>query len=271
MPGTDRSRDPKRELGPGFLQSLDRGLAVLASLGTRPGGVTIAESAEATGLPRATARRSLMALEALGYARLEGRRYVLLPKVLDLGYAELSTLTFEDVVLPHLRALVDRVHDSASLAVLDGPDIRYVARVPASKIMRVAINVGTRFPAWATSMGRVLLAALPERERAALLPATSPAPFTPHTHVDPAELHALIEAAATDGHALVDQEFDAGLRSVAVPLRDHRGTVIAALNVATHAGPESAPDTAARLLPALRATAAALEADLSAYPTLPAL
>ncbi|MDX6740386.1 IclR family transcriptional regulator C-terminal domain-containing protein [Actinocorallia sp. A-T 12471] len=269
--GTDRSRDLKRELGPEFLQSLDRGLAVLASLGAHPGGLTISESAEATGLPRATARRSLMALEALGYARLDGRRYVLLPKVLDLGYAELSTLTFADVAMPHLRALVDRVQDSASLAVLDGPDIRYVARVPASRIMRVAIDVGTRFPAWATSMGRVLLAALPESERAALLPTTTPEPFTRHTHVHPTELHNLITAAAADGHALVDQELDEGLRSVAVPVRDSRGTVIAALNVATHAGPAPAPETAARLLPALRQTAQALEADLASYPTLPTL
>ncbi|GAB2853369.1 IclR family transcriptional regulator C-terminal domain-containing protein [Actinocorallia aurea] len=269
--GTDRSRDPKKELGPGFLQSLDRGLAVLASLGARPGGVTIAEAAEATGLPRATARRSLMALESLGYARQVDRRYVLLPKVLDLGYAELSTLSFAEIAHPHLRDLVERVGDSASLAVLDGPDIRYVARVPASKIMRVAVDVGTRFPAWATSMGRVLLGALPEPERAALLPTATPAPFTPHTRVEPAELHALIAAAAADGHALVDQELDAGLRSVAVPVRDSRGTVIAALNVAAHAGPESPAETVARLLPALRDTARTLEADLSAYPSLPPL
>ncbi|MCD0448925.1 helix-turn-helix domain-containing protein [Actinocorallia sp. API 0066] len=247
---------------------MDRGLAVLVALG-RPGGATITEAAEATGQPRATTRRALLALEALGYAAAEGRRYVLRPKVLDLGYATLSTLSFDDVVRPHLRALVDRVHDSASLAVLDGPDIRYVARVPASKIMRVAISVGTRFPAYATSMGRVLLAALPPAERAAALAAAAPAPLTPHTRVDPAELRALVEAAGRDGHALVDQELEEGLRSVAVPVRGRSGRVVAALNVAAHAGPGDAAETAARLLPALRETASALEADLAVSGVMP--
>ncbi|MQY07712.1 IclR family transcriptional regulator domain-containing protein [Actinomadura macrotermitis] len=271
-PGLDRSRDLKRELGPGFLQSLDRGLAVLAALGGRPGGMTISEVAAATGQPRATARRSLLTLCELGHAAAAGRRFVPLPRVLDLGYAALGGLSFEDVARPHLRDLVERVHDSASLAVLDGTDIRYVARVATSRIMRVAIHVGTRFPAYATSMGRVLLAGLPEDRAAGLIARSDRRPLTARTRTDPAELAGLVADARRDGFALVDQELEEGLRSLAVPVRDRAGRVVAALNAAGHAGTEPAGRTCERLLPALREAAAAIEADLAvlgAYQELP--
>ncbi|MEV0276902.1 IclR family transcriptional regulator C-terminal domain-containing protein [Streptomyces sp. NPDC050610] len=255
----------KAELGAEYLQSLARGLAVLRALGERPGGMSLARVAEATGLPRATARRALLSLERLGYAASRDRLFRPLPRVLELGYAQLSGLGFTDVVQPHLESLAARVRESASMAVLDGDDIRYIARVPTYRIMSVNIRVGTRFPAYATSMGRVLLAGLPADERAARLVRAEPRPLTPHTVTDPRALARILDAAADGGHALVDEELEEGLRSVAVPVRDGSGRVVAALNVSTHAGRCTAEETRAALLPALGRAQAQLEADLRAW------
>ncbi|GAA1202721.1 IclR family transcriptional regulator C-terminal domain-containing protein [Streptomyces rhizosphaericus] len=275
--GEDPARMAKRELGAGFLQSLARGLAVLRALGGgmapglvgagpgggRGGGMTLSAVAEATGLARATARRSLLTLVELGYAEADGRAFRPLPRVLELGYAPLAELGFTDIAQPHMRELVRTVHESASLAVLDGGDIRYIARVPTVRIMSVNITIGTRFPAYATSMGRVLLAGLDADARAAHLAGVRPEPLTRYTVTDVAELARVVERAAEEGHALVDQELEEGLRSLAVPVRDARGRVVAALNVATHAGRGSAESARGELLPALRATAARIEADLA--------
>ncbi|WP_428838357.1 IclR family transcriptional regulator domain-containing protein [Streptomyces javensis] len=272
--GEDPARMAKRELGAGFLQSLARGLAVLRALGgaasggaalgaAQGGGMTLSAVAEATGLARATARRSLLTLVELGYAEADGRAFRPLPRVLELGYAPLAELGFTDIAQPHMRELVRTVHESASLAVLDGGDIRYIARVPTVRIMSVNITIGTRFPAYATSMGRVLLAGLDADARAAHLAGVRPEPLTRHTVTDVAELARVVERAAEEGYALVDQELEEGLRSLAVPVRDARGRVVAALNVATHAGRGTAESARGELLPALRATAARIEADLA--------
>ncbi|MBL1099992.1 IclR family transcriptional regulator domain-containing protein [Streptomyces coffeae] len=265
-PGEDPARAVKRELGAGFLQSLARGLAVLLSLGAADaatGGLALTAVAEATGLPRATARRSLLTLVELGYAAADDQGFRPLPKVLELGYAPLADLTFTDLAAPHLRELVRTVQESASLAVLDGGDIRYIARVPTVRIMSVNITIGTRFPAYATSMGRVLLAGLDERARAAYLAGAAPEPLTRHTVTAVPELARLLERTAADGHALVDEELEEGLRSLAVPVRAADGRVAAALNVATHAGRGTVESTRRELLPALRAAAARIEADLA--------
>ncbi|MGW0562261.1 IclR family transcriptional regulator domain-containing protein [Streptomyces sp. NPDC003016] len=265
-PARDTSLEAKRELGPGFLQSLARGLAVLGSLGADRGdGMALTTVAGATGLARATARRSLLTLEQLGYVASDGRRWRLLPRVLELGCARLSGLGLAEIAQPHLVALVRRVHESASLAVLDGADIRYVARVPTVRIMSVNITVGTRFPAYATSMGRVLLAGLAPGERPPL-PEVLPA-LTRHTVTSPAELGRVIERAAADGHTLVDEELEEGLRSLAVPVRDGQGRVVAAVNVARHAGDGTPEEMREALLPALREAAALIGADLRALGT----
>ncbi|MFI6520626.1 IclR family transcriptional regulator C-terminal domain-containing protein [Spirillospora sp. NPDC050679] len=260
--GVDRSREVKQELGPDFLQSLQRGLAVMVALGA-PGGATIAEAAAATGLPRATARRALASLRTLGYAAESGGRFTLLPRVLDLGYAGLSGLTLEEIAAPHLRRLVEEVGDSASLSVLEGTDIRYVARAPAERIMSVAISVGTRFPAYATSMGRVLLAGLDDGAARDLLERSDRRAFTAATRTGAADLAREVARVRADGHALVDQELEEGLRSLAVPVRDRGGRVVAAANLAAHAGPEPPERTRERLLPALAAAARAIETDLA--------
>ncbi|SEG96777.1 IclR family transcriptional regulator, pca regulon regulatory protein [Nonomuraea solani] len=256
-PRVDPSRGLKEELGAAYLQSLARGLAVLVSLGSAAGGLSLADAAKVTGLPRATVRRALMTLGELGYAAGDGR-WVLLPRVLDLGYAHLSGFTFTEVVQPHLADLVAAVGESASAAVLAGDDVVYVARVPTKSIMSVTITVGTRFPAYATSMGRVLLADRPEEEFAAL----EFRPLTKRTITSAAELAAAVRQVARDGYAVVDQELEEGVRSIAVPVRDRTGRVVAAVNVATHASRVSTAGLLRDILPALRRTAARIEADL---------
>jgi IclR family pca regulon transcriptional regulator len=259
----DASLAAKQELGAGFLQSLARGLAVLASLGVA-GGLTLSEVAQATGLPRATARRSLLSLELLGYVEVDGRRFRPLPRVLELGYTHLSGLSFTQIVQPHLERLVEEVRESASMTVLDGDDIRYVARIPTYRIMSVDIIVGTRFPAYATSMGRVLLAGLDEPERAARLGRAVLRPLTRRTVTDPRALAQILRDTAANGYALVDEELDEGLRSLAVPVRDAAGSVMAAVNLSTHTGRGNVEHTRATLLPALSRAAAHIEADLHA-------
>ena len=261
-PARDDSLDPKRELGPEYLQSLARGLSVLAAL-TAPGGMTLTEVAQATALPRATARRSLLTLEHLGYVSGDDRRFAALPRVLELGYPTVSARSLADLAQPHLVDLVHRVHESASVAVLDGHDIRYIARVAASRIMHVDISVGTRFPAHATSMGRVLLASLTPQRRSAWLAGADLAPLTARTVTDPARLEAVLRETERDGFALVDQELEEGVRSVAVPLHGPDGRVVAAVNVSLHAGRTSLQDVPGLLLPALRRTAKRISEDIA--------
>jgi IclR family pca regulon transcriptional regulator len=257
-------QEARRELGSGFLQSLVRGLAVLASFGVGHGGLTLSQVADATGLPRATARRLLLCLEELGYVGSEERTFRPLPRVLELGYAHLSGLGFAQIAQPHLEHLVDEVRESASATVLDGDDIRYVARVPTYRIMSVDIGIGTRFPAYATSMGRVLLAGLPERERQERLRRADLRPLARKTVTDPDRLAVILREVAANGYALVDGELDEGLRSIAVPIRDACGRVVAAINLSTHTARGSVSDTRARLLEPLRHAAWDIEADLHA-------
>ena len=264
-PAPDPTRAAKEELGPEYLQSLARGLSVLSALGgSTPDGASLSALAQATGLPRATARRALLTLVQLGYAAGEDHRFRALPRVLELGYARLSELSLGEIAQPHLAGLVRQVRDSASVAVLDGADIRYIARVAANRIMSVDITVGTRFPAYATSMGRVLLAGLSPAERAGYLDRVELKPLTARTVASAAELAAVLDRTARAGFALVDQELEDGLRSIAVPVRGRDGSVIAAVNVSLHAARTSAQDARAAVLPALRATAAAISADASA-------
>ncbi len=254
----------KVELGSGYLQSLARGLAVITAFGPSLRRPTLSELAQATGLPRATVRRALITFRQLGYVRADGNRFCLLPRVLELGYAPLTGLSLGTLVEPHLTRLVGQVHESASVSVLSGDDIRYVARVPTVRIMSVAIAVGTRFPAYATAMGRVLLAGLPDADRAAYLQRVRTEPLTRHTVTDVGRLGRALDEAARDGYALVREELEDGLQSIAVPVRDRAGRVVAAANVSTHAARVCAVTAREVLLPALRAVVAAIEADLYA-------
>lgn len=248
---------------PEFVRSLDRGLAVIRAFCAETPSLTLSDVARATGLTRAAARRFLLTLESLGYVGSDGRQFHLRPKVLELGYAYLSSLTFEEVALEHMRELVEEVHESSSASVLDGTEIVYVARVPAKRIMSIGINVGTRLPAFCTSMGRVLLAALPDAAlddhfRSAALEAR-----TSRTVTDEGRLRRILADVRSQGWAMVDQELEDGVRSVAVPIRGTGGTVLAAMNISAHAARVRLEVLRKTYLPLLQGAARRIEADLS--------
>lgn len=241
-----------------FVRSLARGLEVITAFDAEHPALTLSEVAARTGLGRATARRFLLTLVELGYVRSDGRRFTLTPQVLRLGTAYLSGLDLPGVAQPHLERLSAEVGESTSAAVLDGTEIVYVARVATRRIMSVGITVGTRFPAHATSMGRVLLGGLGGADLRALLgEGPLPAP-TRRTLTGVDDVLAEVDRVAAQGWALVDGELEVGLRSLAVPLRDAGGAVVAALNVSS-ASPAA---TLRQTLGPLRATAEAVEADL---------
>ncbi|GAA0520679.1 IclR family transcriptional regulator [Paractinoplanes deccanensis] len=247
---------------PDFVQSLERGLAVIRAFDAGHPELTLSEVARICGLTRAAARRFLLTLADLGYVRTDGRLFSLTPRVLELGYAYLSSLSLPEVTAPHLERLVAQLHESSSLSILDGDDIVYVARVPTSRIMAVAITVGTRFPAYATSMGRVLLAALPPQELESYLARVSPARLTAKTVTTADALRAEIAKVRAQGWSIVDQELEEGLRAIAAPIHDRAGTVVGAVNVSVHAARATVDVMRRRFRPALLAATAAIDADL---------
>jgi IclR family pca regulon transcriptional regulator len=260
--GAERRADGGPVRDSDFVQSLDRGLAVIRAFGPDRERLSLSEVARATGLTRAAARRFLLTLVKLGYVRSEGRQFSLRPRVLELGYAYLSGLAMPEVAAPHLEELVARVRESSSISVLDGHHIVYVARVPTKRIMAVAISVGTRFPAYCTSMGRVLLAGMSDAELHTYLAEATFEPFTGRTVTDPERLRAVVHDVARQGYAIVDSELEEGLRSVAAPIRGPGGGVSAAINLSAHASRVSLAAMRADLLPALLETARQIEADL---------
>jgi IclR family pca regulon transcriptional regulator len=248
--------------GEEYVQSLARGLEVLRAFDADNAELTLTDVAGLTGLTRATARRFLLTLVELGYLRTDGKRFALTSRVLDLGYRYLSSLTLPQLVQPHLEHLSRTVGESTSASILEGTDIVYIARVPVRRIMTVTIGIGTRFPAYATSMGRAMLAGLPAADRAAHLPAELTA-FTDRTLASRDELDAELDRIAAQGWALVDGELERGLRSLAVPVNDREHAVVAAINIAGRADGDPA-EHVARLLPELRSAAEAIERELGA-------
>ncbi|HWH19267.1 MAG TPA: IclR family transcriptional regulator C-terminal domain-containing protein [Solirubrobacterales bacterium] len=246
---------------PAFVQSLERGLAVLRALNT-PESQTLSEVAKTTGLSRAAARRFLLTLDNIGYVEQRQSRFSLTPKVLELGHTYLTSLGLPEVAQPHLERLVRDVQESSSVSILDDTDILYVARVHTRRIMTVSINVGTRFPAWATSMGRVLIADMPADERAAILDRSALEDFTPSTVGDRAALEKELDKIARQGYAIVDQELEIGLRSVAAPIRRADGKATAAVNLSVQAATTSVKEIRDRLVGPLIETAEAISGDL---------
>jgi IclR family transcriptional regulator, pca regulon regulatory protein len=247
-----------------FVQSLDRGLAVIRAFGPDRERLSLSDVANATGLSRAAARRFLLTLVSLGYVRSHGRLFSLRPRVLELGYAYLSGLALPDIAAPHMEELVARLHESSSISVLDGQQIVYVVRVPTKRIMTVAISVGTRLPAAATSMGRVLLADLDAAELDRFLAEVKLDSYTSKTVTDPDELRDILAEVARQGYAIVDQELEEGLRSVAAPIRGATELGTAAINVSAHANRVSMAALRGEILPVLLETAAQIETDLRA-------
>jgi IclR family pca regulon transcriptional regulator len=245
-----------------YVQSLERGLSVIRAFDADRRELSLSDVARATGLTRATTRRFLLTLSELGYVNADDGRFSLRPRVLELGYPYLSSLSLPELAPPHMERLVARVNESSSISVLDDTDIVYVVRVPTRRIMSITLSVGTRLPAYATSMGRVLLAGLTDDELDLLLDRIELAPLTARTVTDRRELMQMLSRVRRQGYALTDQELEEGLRSIAVPIRDSGGMVIASLNVSVHASRATAAALKRDVLPLALETAAAIETDV---------
>ena len=245
-----------------YVQSLARGLKVITAFGPEHRELSLSDVARATGLTRAAARRFLLTLRDLGYVQTDGRLFRLTPRVLEVGYAYLSSLSLPGIAEPHLEWLVGETGESSSMSVLDGPDIVYVARVPTSRIMTVAINVGTRFPAYATSMGRVLLAGLDDAALESHLAGLELQRLTSQTVPSVEELRRRVTDARRQGYALVDQELEPGLRSLAAPVRNRSGRVVAAVNISSHVSRLTKDKARRQFLPLLQQAVSRIEVDL---------
>ncbi|WP_333619859.1 IclR family transcriptional regulator domain-containing protein [Dietzia sp.] len=249
--------------GGDFVQSLARGLAVIRAFDAARPRQSLSQVAAATGLSRSTSRRFLLTLVELGYVGSDGSRFWLTPKVLDLGYSYLSSMPLTEVASPHLERLRSRLGESSSVAIFDGSDIVYVARVQVRRIMTVDITIGTRFPAYATSMGKVLLSGLREAEFEDYLRIEAEREPTASARFDAAAVRRDVAAARTRGWSMTDQELEPGLRSLAAPIKDESGDVVAAVNVSTHAMRYTLDELHDDFVPALLAAAEAIRKDLS--------
>lgn len=224
---------------------------------------TVSELAVKTGLTRATVRRFLITLMELGYVETDGRMFRLTPRVLELGYAFLSGLGLPEIMLPHLERLVAEVDECSEASILDGADIVYIARVPGSNLMTIALNVGARMPAHATSMGKVLLGQHSDQELDSYLVKGPLTRYLPRTVTDPQVLREQVVRAREQGYAIVDQELERGLLAVAVPVHDRRGRIIAAINLSTHVARHNVKSLRERLLGPLQRTARLIERDIA--------
>lgn len=248
-----------------FVRALAKGLAVIEAFDGQAPAMTLSDVARRTGLSRGTARRLLHTLVELGYVGFDGKLFSLKPRVLNLGFAYLYSHNVWQLAQPYMVEVVERLHESCSIAVLDGTDIVYVARVPTSeRIMSINLGLGTRLPAFHTSMGRAMLAYRPASEVQGLLKRGAPLrQYTPRTVTDARELLSSLEQVRKQGWALVDQELEVGLRSLAVPVFDFNGCAVAALNIGTQASRWTVSALQKDALPALKQAAQSISALLS--------
>jgi IclR family transcriptional regulator, pca regulon regulatory protein len=258
-----------RGSGPDFVESLARGLDVLACFDTHHGSMTLSEVATAADLARPTARRLLLTLEELGFVRSDGGTFELTPKVLTLGMAYVGALGLWDIARPHLEALVKRTGESSSMAQLDGSDIIYVARVSVPKLIALRVEIGTRFPAAQTSQGKVLLAALSPEVLATTLTMPSRAGLPRYIGRSEDQLRDELTQVRARGWALADEELAPGVRSVAVPVRDGAGVVRAAMNITVHAAETSTERLLQDHLPLLLRTAGEVSAEWALWQSRP--
>lgn len=239
--------------------SLERGLGVMEILAAHPAGLTMSEVADRAGLTRAGARRFLLTLVATGYARQDGRIFRLSPRLITLGRTWLSGASLWTYAEPFLREVSQALNESCSAAVLADEDVVYVARIAGARIVGVALHVGTRLPAHCTSMGRILLSGLPGAELDVFLARASIHAKTDRTVTDRAELARIVAKARVDGYAIVDQELEIGLRSIAVPIRDRTGMIVAAINVSTQSARMPLSEMEREFLPLLKKAANSIE------------
>lgn len=249
--GAEAVNSPAHPADPNFVLSLARGLEVIETFEGHTDGQSVADISRKTGLSRAAVRRLLITLEQLGYAEYTGRVYRLKTRVLKLGFSYLTSTSLPAIAQPILEQITEAVHESSSLTVLDDDQIVYLARSAAKRVMSVGLSVGSRLPAYCTAMGRVLLAALPEVELTAYLDRVGLRALTPKTVTDKGLLYEIIRRVQIQGFALADEELELGLRSLAVPVRNRPGRVVAAINIGVHAARVSATEMIERLLPIL--------------------
>ncbi|WP_049575352.1 IclR family transcriptional regulator domain-containing protein [Streptomyces sp. SBT349] len=260
---------PRRDADPNFIEAIARGFDVIKAFTPGRASMTLSEVAAGAGLARPTARRVLLTLEALGYARRTGGAYALTPRVLELGHTFVQSMGLWDVARPHMERLVGLTGESTSVAQLDGSDIVYVARVSVPRIIALAVSIGTRFPAPSTSLGKVLLAELEPADLARVLAEPSRAGVTARRQPRGAELTAALEEVRRRGWSLTDEQLAVGVRSVAAPLRDGEGRVVAAMNVTVHAAETSVEKLREEYLPLLLEAAAAVSADFAHHGSVP--
>ncbi len=251
---------------PNFMTSLARGLAVVRGFTQQKRSLTISQLSHRTGIPRAAVRRCLYTLAKLGYVGADdGRNFSLRPKMLGLSHAYLSSTTLASAAQPLLDRVSDVLHESSSMALLEGDEILYLARSSTMRrIMSVDLGIGTRLPAYCTSMGRVLLAHLPAAELDGYFERVKLVAHTNRTLIQPAQIRAELKRVVAGDFAIVDQELELGLRSIAVPVRDLSGRVVAAMNIGTQASRVTVADLERRFLPELHAAAQELGANLLA-------
>ena len=260
--GQDPHTDPRND--PSFVEAFARGLSVIRAFGPGRDHMTLSEIAKLTNLPRATVRRALFTLVALGYASDDGRQFRLTPRILSLGHAYLSSTPLPCLLQPALESVSEMTRESCSASILDGTDIVYVARSATKRIMSVGLNVGSRLPAYCTSMGRVLLAAEPVERQKILLQQSKPTALTDRTVTDPARLLTELAKVRAQGYAYVDQELEIGLRSIAVPVCNTAGAVVAAINISTQASRMDEASIHAKIREALLQAAQSITPSLMA-------
>ena len=245
------------------MSTLAKGFAVLGLFGRDRASLTLSEAAAATELSRATARRILRTLAQLGYVEQHGRQFSLAPGILNLGFSYLSAQSWIERVRPLMKEASDRFHESCSAAILQGSEVVYVARVPAGRIMSVAISIGSRLPAFHTAVGRAQLGHLDDEEIWRRLKSLRFEPYTPSSITDLQALFDRIRADREQGFSIVDEELERGLRAIAVPLADRNGQVVAALNLSTHSTRTTRNEMRDRFLPALRDIASQISASIA--------
>jgi IclR family pca regulon transcriptional regulator len=265
------ARSTSFDESPDFVQSLARGLQVLRAFDHSLPQASLSEIAERTGLARAVVRRNLLTLQHLGYVSARGRQFLLTPRVLELGYSYLSSLGLGSLAQQPMQQLAEKVEESCSLSVLDGGDIVYVQRIPVRKVMSIALGIGARLPAFAASMGRVMLADLPAAALATWLREHKLRAFTPATLHTATALKAELNRVRAQGYSLVAQELELGLCSIAVPIRAGDGRVVAGLNVSMQYSEGVGERATQRVLPALRGAASAIERAIAGGGNLPLL
>jgi IclR family pca regulon transcriptional regulator len=237
---------------PDYIKSLEKGLKVIHCFADAGSSLTLSDVAARIGITRAAARRFLLTLTELGYTRMNGRNFALTPKILSLSGSYLASDTLPDVATPFLKELTDKVRESSSLSILDGGDIVYVARSHTQRIMSLNIQIGTRLPAWCTAMGRAQLAYLDKDRQRAIIDGSELIKHTPKTLTSPKQLMAELAHVQEQGYALVDQQLEIGVISIAVPVFSRQQQVIAAANVAAHASRVDIDQLVGKILPVLR-------------------